>query len=106
MITLTGLLLKDVASNLPTKHFARVKVGTKNIYALVLIFKSSCLDTPSGCEDCKIPKMDIIGRPEPTAFSFYLPFFLQDNPSDSCAKGGHAAYGQVRNKFYFIFYVI
>jgi Niemann-Pick C1 protein len=39
--------------------------------------------------------MDKIGRPEPTAFSYYLPFFLQDNPSDSCAKGGHAAYGQV-----------
>lgn len=59
------------------------------------------LDTPRGCEDCKIPLMDKIGRPEPTAFSYYLPFFLQDNPSADCAKGGHAAYGQVRF-FYFM----
>lgn len=53
------------------------------------------IDTPDVCSSCKISLMDKIGRPEPTEFNFYLPFFLQDNPSDSCAKGGHAAYGQV-----------
>lgn len=27
-------------------------------------------------------------------FQKYIPFFLQDNPTASCAKAGHAAYGQ------------
>jgi len=53
------------------------------------------IDTPSSCDSCDIQLMDKNGRPEPTDFSFYLPFFLQDNPSEECAKGGHAAYGQV-----------
>ena len=32
-------------------------------------------------------------RPSPESFNKYLPFFLVDNPSQSCPKGGHAAYG-------------
>lgn len=31
-------------------------------------------------------------RPDATDFEQYLPFFLQDNPDEECAKGGHAAY--------------
>ncbi|XP_059468313.1 NPC intracellular cholesterol transporter 1 isoform X2 [Neocloeon triangulifer] len=54
-------------------------------------------DTPSDCSPCNIPLMDQTNRPEPPSFSFYLPFFLQDNPSIDCAKGGHAAYGQAIN---------
>lgn len=45
------------------------------------------------CDDCNIP-LTKQGRPEPLEFQRYVPFFLQDNPTDSCAKAGHAAYGQ------------
>lgn len=31
-------------------------------------------------------------RPDAFEFERYLPFFLQDNPDEECAKGGHAAY--------------
>lgn len=31
-------------------------------------------------------------RPEAKEFDKYLSYFLQDNPNDNCAKGGHAAY--------------
>lgn len=31
-------------------------------------------------------------RPNASSFERYLPFFLQDNPDEECAKGGHAAY--------------
>ena len=34
-------------------------------------------------------------RPSLPAFREYLPFFLRDNPSETCPKGGHAAYGDV-----------
>ncbi|KAK8741727.1 hypothetical protein OTU49_002361 [Cherax quadricarinatus] len=36
-------------------------------------------------------------RPDPVTFMKYLPFFLEDIPSESCPKGGHAAYGQAVN---------
>lgn len=29
----------------------------------------------------------------PTDFERYVSYFLQDNPDETCAKGGHAAYG-------------
>lgn len=29
-----------------------------------------------------------------TAFERYVSYFLQDNPDETCAKAGHAAYGQ------------
>lgn len=32
------------------------------------------------------------GRPTLDEFNKYLPYFLEDNPDASCAKGGHAAY--------------
>ncbi|XP_076243132.1 Niemann-Pick type C-1a isoform X2 [Calliopsis andreniformis] len=44
------------------------------------------------CAPCSITK-NKFGRPEPTDFDRYVSFFLQDNPDESCAKAGHAAYG-------------
>lgn len=38
-----------------------------------------------------------IQRPNVTGFEHYLPFFLQDNPDETCAKGGHAAYSHAVN---------
>lgn len=48
------------------------------------------------CESCDI-KMTPILRPNATGFQKYLPYFLQDNPDEECAKGGHAAYGNAVN---------
>ncbi|XP_053981855.1 NPC intracellular cholesterol transporter 1 isoform X2 [Hylaeus volcanicus] len=45
----------------------------------------------SQCETCKINHDH--GRPTPMDFEKYVSFFLQDNPDDTCAKAGHAAYG-------------
>lgn len=36
-------------------------------------------------------------RPNITGFEHYLPYFLQDNPDEACAKAGHAAYGNAVN---------
>ncbi|KAK0092687.1 hypothetical protein PV326_000847, partial [Microctonus aethiopoides] len=44
------------------------------------------------CEDCEIHKRN--GRPIPADFEKYVSFFLNDNPDETCAKGGHAAYKQ------------
>jgi Niemann-Pick C1 protein len=49
----------------------------------------------SGCLDCVIHIDNKTGRPVPVDFEKYIPFFLQDNPDESCAKAGHASYGQV-----------
>ncbi|XP_071519627.1 NPC intracellular cholesterol transporter 1-like [Panulirus ornatus] len=51
-------------------------------------------DVTSDCENCKIHPLKDGLRPDPTSFMEYLPFFLEDVPSESCPKGGHAAYGQ------------
>ncbi|XP_012153850.1 Niemann-Pick type C-1a isoform X6 [Megachile rotundata] len=44
------------------------------------------------CATCNI-STNKFGRPVPIDFDKYVSFFLQDNPDDTCAKGGHAAYG-------------
>lgn len=36
-------------------------------------------------------------RPLPEEFMTFLPWFLKDNPTVSCPKGGHAAYGAALN---------
>ncbi|XP_071451302.1 NPC intracellular cholesterol transporter 1 isoform X2 [Hetaerina americana] len=54
---------------------------------------SFCPHQNYGCNDCNIP-LNKENRPNVTNFRHYLPFFLQDNPSEDCAKAGHAAYGQ------------
>lgn len=52
-------------------------------------------DLDLGCSECVIHVDDKTKRPIPVDFEKYIPFFLQDNPDESCAKAGHAAYGQV-----------
>ena len=42
---------------------------------------------------------DDISRPDTEAFSKYIDYFLNDNPGTNCPKGGHAAYGDVRQTF-------
>ncbi|XP_032685045.1 NPC intracellular cholesterol transporter 1 isoform X2 [Odontomachus brunneus] len=43
------------------------------------------------CNACNIA-LDEYKRPVPTEFNKYVSYFLEDNPDDTCAKGGHAAY--------------
>ncbi|XP_075151532.1 Niemann-Pick type C-1a isoform X2 [Haematobia irritans] len=51
-----------------------------------------CPHQDSSCESCIINRNNL-HRPDEKDFGKYLPFFLQDNPDDYCAKAGHAAYG-------------
>ncbi|XP_029162853.1 NPC intracellular cholesterol transporter 1 isoform X4 [Nylanderia fulva] len=44
------------------------------------------------CSSCNIT-LNKYNRPVPSDFDKYVSFFLQDNPDENCAKGGHAAYG-------------
>ncbi|XP_043243694.1 NPC intracellular cholesterol transporter 1-like [Amphibalanus amphitrite] len=45
------------------------------------------------CTSCNMTFNSNHLRPSLPAFREYLPFFLRDNPSETCPKGGHAAYG-------------
>ncbi|KAJ9597835.1 hypothetical protein L9F63_011330, partial [Diploptera punctata] len=56
--------------------------------------ESFCPHTHSKCSICNIELDNHTHRPLPLQFEKYVPFFLQDNPDESCAKAGHAAYGQ------------
>ncbi|CAH0588864.1 unnamed protein product [Chrysodeixis includens] len=50
------------------------------------------------CKACNIKLEGEEKRPNALDFERYVPFFLQDNPSDtSCVKGGHAAYSRAVN---------
>ncbi|XP_064073679.1 NPC intracellular cholesterol transporter 1 isoform X2 [Vanessa tameamea] len=53
--------------------------------------------TSPPCLKCAIPLEGPEQRPSSTDFQHYVPFFLQDNPGFSCAKGGHAAYSHAVN---------
>ena len=44
------------------------------------------------CYTC-LTKDQVGQRPEPKQFDQYLEWYLKDNPTTKCAKGGHAAYG-------------
>ncbi|XP_025834125.1 NPC intracellular cholesterol transporter 1 isoform X2 [Agrilus planipennis] len=46
------------------------------------------------CKPCNIEIGPPYNRPNSTGFDHYISFFLRDNPDESCAKAGHAAYGQ------------
>jgi len=46
----------------------------------------------TSCLRCNITQ-NSLSRPDEKDFEKYFPFFLKDNPDDSCAKAGHAAYG-------------
>lgn len=48
------------------------------------------------CEECNISLAEN-QRPRSKEFKTYVSFFLQDNPDDRCAKGGHAAYSSAVN---------
>ncbi|XP_033249030.1 NPC intracellular cholesterol transporter 1 isoform X1 [Drosophila miranda] len=50
-----------------------------------------CPHQDTSCTPCEIRK-NSLQRPDEHDFGEYLPFFLKDNPDDSCAKAGHAAY--------------
>lgn len=54
-------------------------------------------DYTSTCKECNIPLISPEERPGPADFQHYVPFYLQDNPSLNCVKGGHAAYGHAVN---------
>ena len=58
---------------------------------LIFLFPVPAFD----CSACVIHVDNKMKRPVPVDFEKYIPFFLQDNPDESCAKAGHAAYGQV-----------
>lgn len=58
---------------------------------------SFCLssDTSSECAYCRIDRLEEYGnglRPSKEAFQRYIPFFLQDAPTEVCNKGGLASY--------------
>ncbi|XP_050509728.1 NPC intracellular cholesterol transporter 1-like isoform X1 [Diabrotica virgifera virgifera] len=55
---------------------------------------SFCSHTEYGCQSCNIKFGGKEHRPLPEEFSRHVSFFLRDNPTISCPKGGHAAYGQ------------
>ena len=48
------------------------------------------------CDECEKSHVDDEGLwPDADTFNTFLPDFLIDNPCETCAKGGHPAYGQV-----------
>ncbi|RZF39227.1 hypothetical protein LSTR_LSTR010321 [Laodelphax striatellus] len=50
------------------------------------------------CSPCKMSYLSgDMQRPDDRTFSSYISYFLQDNPSADCTKGGHAAYSQAVN---------
>ncbi|XP_016944927.3 NPC intracellular cholesterol transporter 1 isoform X2 [Drosophila suzukii] len=51
-----------------------------------------CPHQDTSCLRCNITQ-NSLSRPGEKDFEKYFPFFLKDNPDDSCAKAGHAAYG-------------
>ncbi|XP_036321420.1 NPC intracellular cholesterol transporter 1 isoform X4 [Rhagoletis pomonella] len=51
-----------------------------------------CPHQNTACSSCVINKTEM-QRPTAHDFGKYLTYFLRDNPDDSCAKAGHAAYG-------------
>ncbi|XP_052755080.1 NPC intracellular cholesterol transporter 1 isoform X3 [Galleria mellonella] len=57
-------------------------------------------DHGSPCKVCNIELTGPEKRPDVADFQRYVPFFLQDNPTASCPKGGHAAYAQGVNYKY------
>lgn len=48
------------------------------------------------CEYCNIT-LNEVSRPYQDEFEHYVSYFLRDNPDETCAKAGHAAYAQAVN---------
>ncbi|KAF6030906.1 NPC1 [Bugula neritina] len=76
--------LAPAASGLACCRYAVDGNGTKT-------FCSSSDTTTPGCKSCNV-SFDK-GRPKPEDFKEYLDWYLHDNPTAACSKGGHAAYG-------------
>ncbi|XP_055840064.1 NPC intracellular cholesterol transporter 1 isoform X2 [Episyrphus balteatus] len=55
--------------------------------------KGFCPHFDTSCDVCPMQNISNMKRPTVHDFNKYLPYFLMDNPDDSCAKGGHPAYG-------------
>ena len=55
-----------------------------------------CPHSKTSCKNCNI-SLAANQRPYPKEFKTYVSFFLQDNPDEECAKGGHAAYSSAVN---------
>lgn len=53
---------------------------------------TSSITDRAHCSVCNIT-LNQYNRPVASDFERYVSFFLQDNPDETCAKGGHAAYG-------------
>lgn len=53
-------------------------------------FCPSTVESTALCDQCKINNRQEISDED---FHHYIGWFLKDNPTESCAKGGHAAYG-------------
>ncbi|XP_037082633.1 NPC intracellular cholesterol transporter 1-like [Pollicipes pollicipes] len=49
------------------------------------------------CQKCQMGFTDNLRRPDQESFQAYISFFLNDNPGETCPKGGHAAYGDAVN---------
>ncbi|KAK5648998.1 hypothetical protein RI129_003890 [Pyrocoelia pectoralis] len=57
---------------------------------------SFCPNTVSECKSCSRNNINLTFD---KYFKKYLPFFLQDNPTPQCAKGGHASYAKGMNYY-------
>lgn len=57
---------------------------------------SFCPNNYPTCKYCDI-QLDSRYRPRAVDFKKYLPYFLEDNPTSSCAKAGHASYSSAVN---------
>ncbi|XP_049962855.1 NPC intracellular cholesterol transporter 1-like [Schistocerca serialis cubense] len=57
---------------------------------------SFCPNDYPKCRYCDI-KLDNHYRPEAGDFKKYLPYFLEDNPTTTCAKAGHGSYSSAVN---------
>ncbi|KAF5305092.1 hypothetical protein FQA39_LY09354 [Lamprigera yunnana] len=60
-------------------------------------FKNNGSFCPNSYEDCELCYVDKVGLTSEEYFVKYLHFFLQDNPTPACAKGGHPAYATGMN---------
>lgn len=56
-----------------------------------------CQHSDDSCDFCAIDTKTKYKRPTSSAFRHYISFFLDDNPDEDCAKGGHGAYKQAVN---------
>lgn len=94
------------ASKTPSRtYIARPSASWIDDYMSWLDIKGCCYESkangsfcphtkPARCKPCGT-ELDVkTRRPSKQTFGKYVSFFLEDNPDESCAVGGHGAYGQ------------